>query len=430
MNAFIWAGLAIVIAAVVATVVSRRRAGQSADTPVPVAQRASLVTMSGEATSPAPAQVQEEEDTVAILLGPSAAEPVVSISEFPGKLPKGSRPIAAEGTTLSQLGPVLQAVPSLLTSREVARGGYMKVIIDGPLVKAADGEGYRAFTMGAKGIKQQARLLDPSRLSKMVNAAAILNIASLVVAQKHLADITKKLDDIKQGVDRIEAFLRDERKSSILGALDYLRQVAQALFQGELSPAVRQKLEDYEGQLLATERHLKSELTRETQGIEAIKDPDTFRTNGFVTKIREHQALLDGLHEQWLLCVRARVAGWQLLSAFPGEPHMKQARLDSLEDSVESLVRVGGLLDEAKRLMEAKIETVQSRLERESTLTEKRTNLRKWVQNELVAVAAAVRAQSQGLAAGEAMLLEQQKPTVLAVKLDAGRIVEAHHVPA
>ncbi|MGO4330143.1 MULTISPECIES: hypothetical protein [unclassified Cupriavidus] len=426
MNAFIWAGIAVLVV-IAAVLVLRRRTPAAA--PAPAA--AIMQPPATPATqAPTAAQPEQAEDTVAILVGPSAEEPVLSITALDGKLPKGARKVEADSTTLSQLSPVLQAVPNLLSAREVARGGYMKVIIDGPLVKAADGEGYRAFTMGAKGIKQQARLLDPSRLSKMVNAAAILNIASLIVAQKHLADIGKKLDEIKQGVERIEAFLRDERKAGILGALDYLRQVAHALFQGELSPAVRQKLEDYEGQLLATERHLKAELTRETQGIAEIKDPDTFRTNGLVTKIRERQTLLDGLYEQWLLCVRARVAGWQLLSAFPGEHHMKQARLSSLQDSVDSLARSGGLLDEAKQLMEGKIESVKSRLEFESALTEKRASLRKWIQGELAAAGAAMREQGRGLAAGEAMLLEQQKPTVLALKLNAGRIVEAHHLPA
>ncbi|WP_420995209.1 hypothetical protein ACKI2N_000505 [Cupriavidus sp. 30B13] len=430
MNAFIWAGLAIALLVIAAVVILRRRSPGSAAQAPAASASAPAVVAAGTPSQPLTQPALEEEETVAVLIGPSAQEPVLSITALEGRLPKGARAVEAESTTISQLAPFLQTVPSLLTSREVARGGYMKVIIDGPLAKAADGNGFRGFSLGPRGIKEQARLLDPSRLSKLVNMTAILNIASVVVAQKHLADIDKKLDDIKRGVERIDAFLRDERKASILGALDYLRQVAHALFKGELSPVVRQRLEDYEGQLLATERHLRAELTRETQGIEGIKDPNTFRTNGLVGKIREQQALLDNLYDQWLLCVRARVAGWQLLSAFPGEQHIKQARLSSLQASVESLTCSGGLLDDAKQLMEAKIETVKSKLEFESALNEKRAGLRRWIQNELVAAGAAMREQGRGLAAGEAMLLEQQKPTVLALKLDAGRIVEAHHLPA
>jgi len=430
VKALILAILAIAALAIVLIVVLRRSksapARQEGSASAPVVAAPAPVAAVSEA-----AAAEEQDDAVAVLIGPSAEEPVVSITPLPGKkLPKGARPITAESTTIDRLAPVLQSVPSLLTSREVARGGYMKVVIDGPLVKAADGNGYRAFTMGSKGIRKQANLLDPSRLSKMVNAAAILNIASLVVAQKHLADIGKKLDEIKQGVERIESFLRDERKAGVLGALDYLRQVAHALFQGELSPAVRQKLEDYEGQLLATERHLKAEIARETQGIEDIKDPDTFRTNGLVANIRAKQTQLDELHEQWVLCLRARVAGWQLLSAFPGEQHIKQARLQSLHESVDSLVAAGGPMEEAARLMREKIETVKSRLEREATLEEKRAGLRGWISKELAAASDTMRKQGAALTAGKAMLLEQEQPTVLALKLDAGRIIEAHHLPA
>lgn len=428
MKALILAILAIAVLAVVAIALLRRsrRAPAAQVAPAAVAAAPAPVAVAAEAVAE-----EEKDDAVAVLIGPSAEEPVVSITPLPGKkLPKDARPIEAASVTIDRLAPVLQAVPSLLTSREVARGGYMKVIIDGPLVKAADGNGYRAFTMGSKGVRKHANLLDPQRLSKMVNAAAILNIASLVVAQKHLVDIGKKLDEIKQGVERIESFLRDERKSGVLGALDYLRQVAHALFQGELSPAVRQKLEDYEGQLLATERHLKAEITRETQSIADIKDPDTFRTSGLVANIRAKQTLLDELHEQWTLCLRARVAGWQLLSAFPGEQHIKQARLQSLHESVESLVVSGGPMEEAARLMREKIETVKSRLEREATLEEKRAGLRGWIGQELAAAGEAMRRQGMALAAGQSMLLEQQKPTVLALKLDAGRIVEAHQLAA
>lgn len=47
------------------------------------------------------------------------------------------------------ISPLLQALPSALTSHHFAQHNDMEVIIDGPLAKAKDGVGFRAFSLGA-----------------------------------------------------------------------------------------------------------------------------------------------------------------------------------------------------------------------------------------------------------------------------------------
>lgn len=45
--------------------------------------------------------------------------------------------------------------------------------------------GFRGFSTGEKGIKEHAVLLNPDKLSQLVNAGMLLNVASAVLAQKH-----------------------------------------------------------------------------------------------------------------------------------------------------------------------------------------------------------------------------------------------------
>ena len=70
----------------------------------------------------------------------------------------------------------------------------MEVVVDGTLARAADGSGLLPFVRGPNGrIVEQARLFDAANLQRMVSAAALWQVASVIVAQKHLADISGRL---------------------------------------------------------------------------------------------------------------------------------------------------------------------------------------------------------------------------------------------
>lgn len=236
MNINIWlGGIVTILSGVLFYVILRHRRSNTAP-------RIDAVTI--EASSEITTEPQEYNDSVKLILGPSPNHPVVSITALPANvLFDGSRKIEPDRSNLGQLSALLQAVPSVLAAGELAQGKYMKVVIDGTLAAAKNGDGLRAWTLNSNGqIAQHAKLFDTTRISNLVNAAALFQVASVIVAQKHLADISKKLDDIKQGVNRIQAFQQDERKSVITGALRYFDQVAYAVLQGEMSSSVRQKL--------------------------------------------------------------------------------------------------------------------------------------------------------------------------------------------
>ncbi|MGE2787613.1 YaaW family protein, partial [Escherichia coli] len=74
-------------------------------------------------------------------------------------------------------------LPSLATAAHIASHHYMEVIIDGALAKVKDGSGYRGFSLGEKGIKAHAVLLNPDKLNQVVNAGILRNVASAILAQ-------------------------------------------------------------------------------------------------------------------------------------------------------------------------------------------------------------------------------------------------------
>lgn len=163
-------------------------------------------------------------------------------------------------TEISRLGPLLQTLPSLATAAHVASHHYMEVIIDGALAKVKDGSGYRGFSLGEKGIKAHAVLLNPDKLNQLVNASILLNVASAILAQKHLADISNKLTQIIETIREISAFQNNARKSEIVGAIQYLQQITPVVIEGQSSPEIRQILEAIEKDFSTLQDHLLTDI--------------------------------------------------------------------------------------------------------------------------------------------------------------------------
>jgi hypothetical protein len=209
----------------------------------------------------------------------------------------------------------------------------MEVVVHGDLIQAADGAGFRAFAMGDHGIVEQAKLFHPNHLTALVDGALLWRFASIVVAQKHLADISKKLANIERGVSTIAQFQNDEQKSKIVGALDYLRQAREALVAGERSQAVKMMLEPIERDMGAIQRHVEESFHRRLG--EPIKNEHHL---GYESLSGGFQQKLDGLEDllkTHRLAGLTRVAALRVLAAYPGEHALKTARSVAIAESAE-----------------------------------------------------------------------------------------------
>ena len=268
------------------------------------------------------------------------------------------------------LEPLMQVAPSMATAGMAGSRQLMEVVINGPLVAAADGNGFRAMTMGANGIQQNARLFEPKALQNVANAAAIWQLASVAVAQKHLADISATLKRVEDKVAGIQSMLEEERAALIDGALKYIHSARQAMQQGEFLDRTRDKLEDFEIQLEQAgttllrqiERESKNELERDTVGCEGE----------YQSALVKHQALAARATEL-VACAEVRLANWYLCSLYPDRSKMLESRMQQIQQFMAQVARVQKQLSEA---LDADCQKIDARFTSDGTIAERRTHVR------------------------------------------------------
>jgi len=351
----------------------------------------------------------------AIHFGSDLANPAVTLRALPlTELTSASQAPAVEPSlgVASRISALMQAAPSVLVAEAHRGRQLMEVVIDGKLIRAADGNGFRGMAMGADGIKEHARLFEVKDLTNLVNAAAVWQLASVIVAQKHLADISQKLGEIKDAVNGISAFLEGGRRAVILGTYQYLQQGYEALAQGELTPAIRGELESCERELLKVQSHLVDDVRRLAQM--APRDDDTFGTESLhkssVTKYRELGQTVEDLQT----CLRTRALAWYVLSLYPGEQVLKAARCESIKQGLDEFKALQSLVEAQAGVDLARFKSMWNSDEtldlRKSEVVAKSS----WVRGVLEAAQTETKNQ---LETSQALLLERDAPTQLFVEL-------------
>lgn len=357
-----------------------------------------------------------------IVIGCSPASPLVTIEAVNSIIDfEKAKPLDAKNDkSIGRLSALCQAVPSLLVAGEASGKKLMEVVINGDLVRAADGNGLRAFAMNGKSISEQARLFEVSNLHNMINAAAIWQIASVVVAQKHLADISRKLDEIKAGVQNISQFLENQRKSRVLATYDYLGQVYWAIKGGDLPDSSRIALESCERDLLEIQHHLEMEYRQKVD--KKIEHTEKFGTEVLTNDIGMKLSELEELTGDITLCMKTRIAAWHVLSLFPGDPQLKVARQDSIQKSIDSL---SGLAPHLKESLKSEIAAVDSFWNKDSTLDARKKILRSKCMATARCLESTARQGSKHVMQSEHILLEHDQPIHLYLQFENGELTGA-----
>ena len=187
-----------------------------------------------------------------IVIGENADSPLVTIKALDSiEDYEIANPLSQKNSkSISKLSALFQAIPSLMLENQTVGKQLIEVSINGDLVRASDGIGWRAFSVGSGGIKEHARLLDVQNLQSLINISAIWNIASVLVAQKHLADISSKLDGIKCGIEGVARFQDNQRKARVNSAYEILLQIFTTISDGEFPEDGRIHIGDIERDLL------------------------------------------------------------------------------------------------------------------------------------------------------------------------------------
>lgn len=357
-----------------------------------------------------------------IVIGENPDSPVVTIQALPSiDEYKTAKPLNNQtDTSISRLSTLCQAIPSLLVAGEASGKRLMEVVINGDLVRAADGNGLRAFAIASDGIKEHARLFDVQNLQNLINAAAIWQIASVVVAQKHLADISRKLDEIKNCVFGISRFLDNQRKSRIHAIYTYLGQVYQAIQGGDLPDTAQNELENCERDLLEIQHHLEMEYRQKVD--KKVEHTETFGTEDLTTDVTNKMKELDLLAEDISLCMKTRVAAWHVLSLFPGKPQLKFARRASIQESIETFASLARYCEEG---MKRDISAVNSFWNSEDTLTARRRILINKCDSTVRTLAHKAQQSWQQMERSEQLMLDNDRPTRLLLQFENGMLVGA-----
>lgn len=388
--------------------------------------------LSGERTSGAP------NSPASVIIQNSHGEMAMALTEVPTDLfdrISGTRLKAPKA--IGRLNALLQAAPATALAIQGVPKNVWEVAINGPLLNAKDSSGniiqgmYRAMTNGGSGgIKEHALLTRPEGLANAMNAAAVWQIASVVVAQKHLADISEKLESLATSVDRVEGKLDAQRRGTILGAISVLREVAKPILSGEHTPTNRQTLDTHYQEVTKTNLALDEILAARIAALPSIKDTQMVGAGDYADKIRSEMEAICVLFQEKLLCSRARYQAWALLTALPGEPILKAERFGNIQRDLEKLSALDGIRGQFAENITSMIMRVHARMSGQETLATLRLDLNKDLNRRLSDLERDFNAEKSLLVKGESLLTDATHPTRLLVKTQGDQVVEYIQLPA
>lgn len=327
---------------------------------------------------------------------------------------RGSMKKYEPGNFAKAIEPVMQAAPSLITAGMANSKQLMEVVINGPLVAASDGNGLRAMTMGAKGVKEHARLFEATNLQNVANAAAIWQIASVAVAQKHLADISASLKRVEQHVAGIQSILEEERAAVIQSALNYITNVRAALERGEFLERTRDKLEDFEIRLEQAGLALMMQIRRES---ERSLETDTFGCEGeYESALKKHRAIAARVQEL-SACAEVRLANWYLCSLYPDRSKLLEGRFAQIKKFSEDIME---LLSELAETVEQDCRRIDAKFTSDDTIAQRRGHVRREAGIGAEQLTAGVSECASMLNGVDAIQADRERPTRILVEIEQG----------
>lgn len=375
----------------------------------PAADTSSLPTVVVE-------EPEEPDEPLQIVIGQDATHPIVTMRAclYPEKY-ELALPLNIHDSSISRLSALSQAVPSMLIAGDAAGKRLVEVVVNGDLARAADGNGMRGFVVGAKGVTEHARFFDVANLQKMINVAAVWQIASVIVAQKHLADISEKLDEIKSAVIGLSQYIEDERKADVEGTYKYLKDACLAIQGGEFPPSIRNELESCDRELRQLQIFLRNQYVRKLDKL--VEHKEFMGTETLTADILKKMQELDELFRDIVACTSTRILAWHVLSLYPGEPKLKEVRRASIEEELDLIQQLNPKFEQT---LENEINRVHSKFNFNSTLDERRRALRQEREGQYSRQAQLASASATKLYKSAQALIAHDKPSTIFLEFGLG----------
>lgn len=308
--------------------------------------------------------------TTDILIGPSADCPAMRISTLdlvPDQSARNNALVSAAG--VSRLNSLLGAGGPLATV-VASRGNLMQVEVAGQLARAAGTDGFRGFVREGGRIVEHA-ILNPSSIASVATGTFVFQLVSIVVAQKHLGDIDRKLKDLQTAVGGLQDYLEDGRRAEITSSMSYLRQVAGSVLEGEHDQGVRVGIEQREQQLTQVQHHLISGISRAREALDQFRGSDWVGSLEISKKIETIHIQVEALHDEWLMAHAARIAALQLLCATEAPGGLVASRRSAIANDLDAFITES--LSDHLKFFQSKLLLIESWFNSVGTLEQRRS---------------------------------------------------------
>ena len=263
-----------------------------------------------------------------------SGETVLSIAKVPDPgLVKWEDAKGGKGnkSQISKLSPLLSAVPNLAIAGKIYSTNYVRVSVPwNELTDSLKEDGAKRALVHVSGkIKKHAALFRPKQLQRLVSGAFLLNIASVALAQKHLHDISKKLDRISEQLEEVSRFQREERFSNLEGTLREFMQMKREMADYSFAHISTDTVASECIQLSKIEGHISKDVSRAIKGL--------VMQGGLGAEFNQGIDRVVMLLKELRLCVMAKLYGCQIMAIVSEDPRWLDSRLDDVQDDIESL---------------------------------------------------------------------------------------------
>jgi uncharacterized protein YaaW (UPF0174 family) len=263
---------------------------------------------------------------------------------------------------ISALNPLLANVPGLAALGEMSRGDY--VVCSLPfetLAKNANNDGSaRAFVRTGSKISEHASLSLPEELQNVLLSGAVWNAVSSAVGQKHLHDISEKLNAIKRQLDTVLRELDEARWESLAGMVDYTQDLLDHYAQDGISSAALQTLENQYSQITAVRQFFERKMKEELDEAQAVHADKLLGADSVRQALKGSLAKMEGLVSGYLQATQLQVVS----SALRHMAEPQQRHRSAATKVIDSLGQLDAIAAQSHSVYSSQMELTSSRLSR------------------------------------------------------------------
>jgi hypothetical protein len=273
------------------------------------------------------------------------------------KIAPAAAPPTPEGQAVDFSAPVARGLKLLFDSvgiASLARGAASQtyVLEFGPAVAEQLSQGSAVLAHALDGavrplakdvatgqIVGQGVLTPASHVNRALAAAAVWQIAAMVIAQKYLADIDTKLTRISEQLDLVHEKLDQQNRSRLQASLEKLGDYAAVLATGSFTEldthSYDSQIEGIDRECLCIVHDLRASMLRASKAMREHKGGwafDPARAAGELgTRLNEFESAV----EPYLLALFVRTLGAQVKCSLPVAPHLAQLTLKRVRQALD-----------------------------------------------------------------------------------------------